>query len=95
MDVHVPLAITVSLRLKGVSVVTAQEDGAEQLDDSLLLDRATQLGCILVTQDKDLLSEARQRQSTGGEFCGLVFAPQLRTTIGQTLNAPSEKNGWI
>jgi hypothetical protein len=41
MDVHVPLAITTELRLRGADVLTAQEDGASQLEDSQLLDRAT------------------------------------------------------
>jgi hypothetical protein len=40
MDVHVPFAITAGLRLRGVDVLTAQEDGAAELDDDLLLDRA-------------------------------------------------------
>jgi hypothetical protein len=30
MDVHVPWAMTTELRLRGVNVVTAQEDGAGQ-----------------------------------------------------------------
>jgi hypothetical protein len=30
MDVHVPYAITVALRLRGVDVVTAQDDGSHE-----------------------------------------------------------------
>jgi hypothetical protein len=33
MDQHVPKAITVGLRLRGVDVVTAYEDGAAELKD--------------------------------------------------------------
>ena len=36
MDVHVPKAITVGLRLRGVEVVTAQDDGSTALSDSEL-----------------------------------------------------------
>jgi predicted nuclease of predicted toxin-antitoxin system len=55
MDHHVHAAITDGLRRRGVEVITAQEDGAARFDDERLLERATQLGCILFSQDKDLL----------------------------------------
>lgn len=58
MDQHVPRAITVGLRLRGVDVLTAYEDGASELDDLELLDRAAELGRVLFTQDDDLLAEA-------------------------------------
>jgi hypothetical protein len=54
MDVHVHRAVTEGLRLRGVEVLTAQEDGTPQYEDPALLDRATQLGRVLFTQD-DLL----------------------------------------
>jgi hypothetical protein len=41
MDVHVPQGITDALRARNVSVVTAQEDGYAEADDSVLLARAT------------------------------------------------------
>ena len=44
MDVHVPYAMTFELRLRGVDVLTAQEDGTGELEDSKLLDRASTLG---------------------------------------------------
>lgn len=47
MDVHIARAITVGLRLRGVDVLTAQEDGARTYDDSRLLDRATEMRRIL------------------------------------------------
>ncbi|MFL5807796.1 MAG: DUF5615 family PIN-like protein [Roseiflexaceae bacterium] len=83
MDVHVPRQVTNGLRLRSVEVLTAQEDGAERLPDPALLDRATALGRILVSQDEDLLHEATQRQSAGEEFAGVVFAKQGRVSIGQ------------
>ena len=33
MDVHIPAAITEGLRLRGVDVLTAQEDGGRRLSD--------------------------------------------------------------
>ena len=85
MDVHVPYPITLQLRLRGVVVVTAQEDGAGELKDPALLDRATSLGCVLFTQDIDLIREARRRQKTGEPFGGVIYAHQLRSTIGQCI----------
>jgi len=58
MDVHVRRAVTTALRLRSIDVVTAQEDGATQWDDSRLLQRATELSRVLVSQDEDLLREA-------------------------------------
>jgi hypothetical protein len=49
MDVHVPKAITVGLRLRGVEVITAQDDGSATLSDAELLERATGLGRAVVT----------------------------------------------
>lgn len=53
MDHHVPRAITSGLRLRGVDVLTAYEDGTHELDDPILLDRAGELGRVLFTQDDD------------------------------------------
>jgi hypothetical protein len=47
MDVHVPFAVTVALRLRGVDVLTAQDDGAGRYSDPELLDRATRVGRVL------------------------------------------------
>jgi Domain of unknown function (DUF5615) len=82
MDQHVPRAITSELRSRGVGVVTAHEDGASQLEDPALLDRAGELGCVLFTRDEDLLAEATQRQSIGSSFSGVIYAHQLRVPIG-------------
>jgi len=82
VDVHVRRAVTTGLRLRGVDVLTAQEDGAAEFDDPRLLDRARELGRVLFTQDDDLLKEAARRQETGEEFAGLIYAHQLNITIG-------------
>jgi predicted nuclease of predicted toxin-antitoxin system len=82
MDHHVPKAITNGLRLRGVDVLTAHEDNADELDDALLLDRATTLKRVLFTQDDDLLAEAAERTRKGTPFYGLIYAHQLRCSIG-------------
>lgn len=85
MDVHVRRAVTDGLRLRGVDVLTAQRDGAGQLEDPELLDRANSLARLLFTQDEDLLREAKRRQQTGEEFAGVVYAHQLNITIGECI----------
>ncbi len=82
MDHHVPKAITVSLRLRSVDVVTAYEDGADQLDDHSLLLRAHELKRVLFTQDDDLLEVAAKCQRDGTLFSGVIYGHQLRVTIG-------------
>ena len=73
MDQNVPRAITNGLRLRGVNVLTAFEDGAAELDDPALLERAGELHRVLFTRDDDLLAEATQRQHAGVAFAGVIF----------------------
>jgi hypothetical protein len=82
MDHHVPRAITNGLRLRGVDVLTAHEDGAGELSDPALLDRAEELRRVVFTQDDDLLTEATQRQRQRRSFSGVIYAHQLRVSIG-------------
>jgi hypothetical protein len=82
MDQHVPRAITTGLRLRGVDVMTAFEDGAGDIADPELLDRASALGRVLFSQDDDLLAEAAHRQTAGIPFSGVIYAHQLRASIG-------------
>ena len=83
MDHHVPHAITLGLRLRGVEVLTAYEDGTSELDDAPLLDRAGELGRVLFTRDDDLLAEAARRQRGDIPFQGVIYAHQLRVSIGR------------
>ncbi len=61
-DVHVPLAISEALRRRGVDVLTAIEDGADQLADDALLERAHQHAQLLFTQDIRFQALAHQWQ---------------------------------
>ena len=83
IDVHVRRAITEGLRLRGVDVLTSQDDCAIRLPDAALLERATALGRVLFSQDEDLLREAARRQHEAVAFAGVVYAHQLKVTIGQ------------
>ncbi len=83
MDVHVPQAITDQLRARGVDVLTAIEDGSNQLPDDELLERARTLGRVLFTQDIRFKALAEDWQRQGRPFAGLLFGHQLGGTIGQ------------
>lgn len=83
MDVHVPAPITRALLARGVDVLTAQTDGTTRLTDDDLLDRAHELGRVVFSRDEDFLAEVTARQRSGGTFAGLIYAHQLRVTIGR------------
>ena len=84
-DVHIRRAVTLGLRLRGVDVLTAQEDDNATLDDARLLARASALGRVVFSQDVDLLREARNCHLRGEAFTGLVFGEQIALTVGQTI----------
>lgn len=81
MNEHVSRAITIGLRMRGVDVITAQEDKATGISDPKLLDRAAALQHSLFTNDDDLLAEATRRQRRRTP-CGVVYAYPLRISIG-------------
>ncbi len=83
MHVHVPRAVTVALRLRGVDVLTAQQDGAATLPDDGLLRRSSALGRVLVSQDDDLIREGRRLQREGIDFAGVIYSHCMRVGIGQ------------
>ena len=85
MDEHVPKLITTELRIRGVDVLTVQEDGRRAEDDTLLIDRATALGRIMFSFDTDMLRESTRRQREGKAFSGLVFAHPTRIAVGDCI----------
>lgn len=86
MDHNVPAAITVGLRLRGVDVLTAYEDRHHRVPDPMLLDRAQDLQRVLFSRDDDLIAEAVRRQREGITFFGVVYAHQLRISIGRAVD---------
>jgi uncharacterized protein with PIN domain len=100
-DVHVRRAVADGLRLRGVDVLRAQDDGAAELEDPELLDRAGELGRLLFTQDKDLLREAAKRQRADEHFSGIIFAHQRYVNVIKCITdleiiaKDSEPDEWI
>lgn len=54
--------------------------------DRSMLDRATELGRVLFSQDDDLLVEASRRQASSLLFFGVIYGHQLRLTIGEAID---------
>ncbi len=82
MDEQVPKPITTGLRQRDVDVLTVQEDGRSGYPDPLLVDRATELGRVIFSQDEDLPMEAYHRQAEGINFSGVIYARQNQVSIG-------------
>ena len=85
IDHHVNGAITQGLRNRDVDVITCAEDGTDQWDDAQILERATQLGRAVFSQDDDFLAIADEWLENGHDFTGVIYAHQLAITIGQAI----------
>lgn len=72
MDENVHRGVTDGLRIRGVDVLTAQEDRRTSFRDPIILDRATELERVLFSQDDDFLAEANRRQQEKINFSGVV-----------------------
>lgn len=83
MDHQVPSAVTKGLQRRGIDVLTTEEDQRADWDDESLLRRATELNRVVFTQDDDFIGIGHEWQQTGKVFMGIVYAHQLRVTIGQ------------
>jgi hypothetical protein len=83
IDVHVPQGITDALRTRGIQVLTAQDDHHAKADDPVVLERATALGRVLFTRDRDFLQIGAAWQQEAKAFSGVIYAHQLRVTIGR------------
>lgn len=74
------------MRVRGVDVLTAYEDGTDCWEDEPLLVRASALGRVLFSQDEDLLAVAKRFRLEGVHFAGLVYAHQLRVSVGRCVS---------
>ena len=77
-DQHVPGAVAVGLRHRGVDVLTAQEADRCGLPDSDQLEFATAEDRVVVTFDTDYLELHRTRVA----HAGIVWSPATKHAIG-------------
>lgn len=100
-DHHIHLAIVDELRKLGVHCLTAEEDERRDLSDVELLDRASALGYVLVSNDEDFHAIAADRWASGVRFGGIIRLDQNKLTIGQAIEnlqlitAASEADEWV
>jgi hypothetical protein len=85
LDENMPRAIAIGLRVRGVDVLTAQEDNHRQTDDSILLDRAGALSRVMVSFDADMLAIGTRRQRENIPFSGIIYAHPTRISVGDIL----------
>ena len=85
MDHQIHSAITEGLRRRGIDILTVFEDGRAEADDEELLERATSLQRVFVSQDQDLLRITTAWQRAGHEFAGVAFGIQEELDIGGTI----------
>ncbi len=84
LDVHVDKAIHDQLHLRGVDVLRAQDNGAAEMTDEELLQRAMELGRIIFTQDirfKALAEDWQRRGRHSRDWCsGISWASRSALT---------------
>src|SRR5712691_5883047 len=83
MDVHIPAAITEQLRLRGVDVLAATEEGTNELPDDELLETASALRRVVFTHDIRFRAMAEQWQREERQFAGLAYGHAEGASIGQ------------
>lgn len=83
MDVHIPMPITQQLRLRGVDVLTATEEGTNRLLDDELLQLVGAEKRVLFTHDIRLKVLAEQWQRDGTPFAGLLYGHAEGASIGR------------
>ena len=84
-DHHVKLAIVEGLRRRGLDVVTALEDGADRLPDELLLARATELGRVLISADKDFLGITARWWAGSRRYAGVIRIRRGQADVGRLI----------
>lgn len=60
----------------------ARQDGAARMPDSDLLDRVTDLGRMLFSQDEDFLAEVARRQRAGLPHATVIYTHPFKTIGG-------------
>ncbi len=83
LDENVPVVVAEHLNRRGIDAVTVRELGRLSNADRDHLTRATVMGRVLCTHDRDFLRLARQ----GIEHAGIVFGKQRHMTIGRWVRA--------
>ena len=79
---HVIGPLIAALRKRGLDVATVIDLGLKSEDDSVLLARALDNQCLLLTNDTDFLALAAECHSRSEVFAPILFWPQQQRSIG-------------
>ena len=83
-DEHVPRAVALGLRRRGIDVLTAQQAGRLSIPDDEQLEFAAADGRVMVSEDTDFLI----LHAAGASHAGIAFAPQ-GTSVGYLVQSLS------
>lgn len=86
LDHNIQRQIASGLRLRGIDVTVAYEDGWHEVDDPTILKRAKELNCAFVTKDSDFLAIAQELLSHQLSFPGIIYITDELTPIGQCVS---------
>jgi hypothetical protein len=90
-DTHIPKAVTVQLRNKGIDIVRCEEVELAEADDTEHLEYATSEGRTLVSHDLDFLDIHALWSHQGLHHCGIVlFHRQFQGNVGKMVIELSE-----
>lgn len=81
-DHNRPRAVARGLLGREVDVLTAMADGADRAEDERILERASALGRLLVSQDRDFTAITTRWLRSGRSFTGYARVPQQGMSIG-------------
>lgn len=86
-DENVVAPLVEALRRRGMDVVTVQELGRREADDTELLDEALLDERLMLTNDTDFLAIAAGRSSRSEPFAPIIYWPQQQRRIGDLVSA--------
>lgn len=84
-DQNMPWVVAFALRARDVDVLLAFDDSRDQTPDEQLLERATALGRLLVSQDRDFTVITARWMREGRYFAGVARTPQRGMPIGAVI----------
>lgn len=92
-DEHVQEAIVVGLRRRGMDLVTVQDLDMRGADDDVLLDKARQLGRLMLTSDQDFLVIHAQWMNASKDHAGIAYWPGGWLKVGEAVRRIIEYAG--
>jgi predicted nuclease of predicted toxin-antitoxin system len=83
-DTHIPKAVALQLRTRGIDVVRCEEVDLAEASDSEHLEYAAANGRTLISHDRDFWDIHARWLAEGREHCGIVlFGRQLQGNVGK------------